>query len=59
MDEVVKETCLGIEQRYQVEFLEIGTDKDDVHFEAMIGAYVKKQGNEYHKLHSDYPLALF
>lgn len=115
VDEVLKETCLGIEQRYQVKFLEIGTDKDHVHFlvqsvptysvtkvvtliksltareifrccpqvkkklwggelwtdgyfastvgkhgdEAMIGAYVKKQGHEYHKLHSDYQLALF
>lgn len=27
--------------------------------EAMIGKYVKNQGNEYHKLHSDYQLALF
>ena len=32
VDEVLKETCLGIEQRYQVKFLEIGTDKDHVHF---------------------------
>lgn len=102
--------------RYQVKFLEIGTDKDHVHFlvqsvptysvtkivrmvkrlitareifrrcpnvrkqlwggefwtdvffastvgkhgdEAMIGKYVKNQGNEYNKLHSDYQLALF
>ena len=27
--------------------------------EAMIGKYVNNQGNEYHKLHSDYQLALF
>jgi putative transposase len=26
--------------------------------EAMIGAYVKKLGHEYHKMHSDYQLAL-
>ena len=32
VDEMLKEACLGIEQRYQVEFLEIGTDKDHVHF---------------------------
>ena len=27
--------------------------------EATIGNYVKNQGNEYHKLHSDHQLALF
>jgi len=32
VDEVLKETCLEIEKRYQVHFLEIGTDKDHVHF---------------------------
>ena len=32
VDRVLKETCLGIAKRYQVEFLEIGTDKDHVHF---------------------------
>jgi putative transposase len=32
VDEVLKEVCLDIEQRYQVKFLEIGTDKDHVHF---------------------------
>jgi putative transposase len=32
VDEVLKETCLEIEKRYQVKFLEIGTDKDHVHF---------------------------
>ena len=29
---VLKEICLDIEKRYQVKFLEIGTDKDHVHF---------------------------
>jgi len=29
---VLKEICLCIEQRYQLKFLEIGTDKDHVHF---------------------------
>ena len=29
---VLKEVCLEIESRYQVKFLEIGTDKDHVHF---------------------------
>ena len=32
VDQVLKEVCLGIADRYQVEFLEIGTDKDHVHF---------------------------
>ena len=106
---------VDIEDRYQVKFLEIGTDKDHVHFlvqsvltysvtklvtmiksltareifhrcphvkkhlwwgefwtdgyfvstvgkhgdETMIGNYVKNQGKEYTKLHSDHQLALF
>ena len=29
---VLKEVCLGIEHRYEMKFLEIGTDKDHVHF---------------------------
>ena len=32
VDQVLKEVCLDIADRYQVEFLEIGTDKDPVHF---------------------------
>jgi len=28
----LKEICLEIEKRYQVKFMEIGTDKDHVHF---------------------------
>jgi REP element-mobilizing transposase RayT len=32
VDGVLKEVCLGIEQRYEIRFLEIGTDKDHVHF---------------------------
>lgn len=32
VDMVLKEICLAIEERYQVKFLEIGTDKDHVHF---------------------------
>lgn len=32
VDTVLKETCLEIEQRYEIRFLEIGTDKDHVHF---------------------------
>ena len=32
VDEVLKEVCLAIEARYQMKFLEIGTDKDHVHF---------------------------
>ncbi len=32
VDEVLKEVCLEIPDHYQVKFLEIGTDKDHVHF---------------------------
>ena len=32
VDEVLKETCEEIEKRYEIKFLEIGTDKDHVHF---------------------------
>jgi REP element-mobilizing transposase RayT len=31
VDIVLKEACLGIEDRYQVKFMEIGTDKNHVH----------------------------
>jgi REP element-mobilizing transposase RayT len=32
VDDVLKEVCLDIEKRYQITFLEIGTDEDHVHF---------------------------
>ena len=32
VDQVLKEACLEIANRYQIEFIEIGTDKDHVHF---------------------------
>ena len=32
VDGVLKEVCLEIEKRYQLKFLEIGTDKDHIHF---------------------------
>jgi len=32
VDEILKETCLEISKRYEIEFIEIGTDKDHVHF---------------------------
>ena len=32
VDSVLKEVCLGIAARYEITFLEIGTDGDDVHF---------------------------
>lgn len=31
-DEVLKAVCLEIESHYQVKFIEIGTDRDRVHF---------------------------
>ena len=115
IDTELRIVCLEIEQRFEIKFLEIGTDGDHVHFlvqsvpmysvkkivqmiksltareifrrcpevkrklwggefwsdgyfastvgkhgdEAMIGKYVKGQGGEYQKLHSDQQLALF
>jgi REP element-mobilizing transposase RayT len=32
VDEMLKQICLEIEHRYQLKFLEIGTDRDHVHF---------------------------
>ena len=32
IDITLKETCQGIEKRYEIKFLEIGTDRDHVHF---------------------------
>ena len=32
VDTVLRDVCLEIEKRYQVKFLEIGIDKDHVHF---------------------------
>jgi REP element-mobilizing transposase RayT len=32
VDQTLKEICLEIEKRYEIHFLEIGTDKDHVHF---------------------------
>jgi REP element-mobilizing transposase RayT len=32
IDKTLKEICIDIEKRYEIHFLEIGTDKDHVHF---------------------------
>lgn len=32
VDKTLKETCIEISKRYQIHFLEIGTDDDHVHF---------------------------
>jgi REP element-mobilizing transposase RayT len=32
VDNTLKDVCLEISKRYEIEFLEIGTDKDHVHF---------------------------
>ena len=32
VDETLKDICIEIGKRYQIKFLEIGTDKDHVHF---------------------------
>lgn len=31
VDETLKEVCMEIEKRYEVNFLEIGADKDNIH----------------------------
>ena len=32
VDEIIKKTCLEIAKRYEIRFIEIGTDEDHVHF---------------------------
>jgi REP element-mobilizing transposase RayT len=32
VDKELREICLGIEARYEIQFLEIGTERDHVHF---------------------------
>lgn len=32
VEEVIKETCIEISERYELIFLEIGADKDHAHF---------------------------
>ena len=32
VDKELRNICLDIEQRYEVKFLDIGTDKDHMHF---------------------------
>jgi REP element-mobilizing transposase RayT len=32
VDKKIKEICLEIEKRYEINFIEIGTDKDHIHF---------------------------
>ena len=32
VDEILRETCVEIEKRYEIKFLEIGADNDHVHF---------------------------
>ena len=32
VDQVIKNICLEMEKRYQINFLEIGTDEDHAHF---------------------------
>lgn len=32
VDEIIKQTCLEISKRYEIKFIEIGTDGDHVHF---------------------------
>ena len=31
VDRVIKDTCLEIEKRYEIQYVEVGTDKDHIH----------------------------
>ena len=32
VDQVLREVCIGISERYEINFIEIGTDTDHIHF---------------------------
>lgn len=36
VDAVLREVCLEIEKRYEIKFVEIGVDKDHVHYKRAI-----------------------
>ena len=42
VDKRLKEVCLEIEKRYEITFLEIGTDKDHVHFFGTVSAKLQR-----------------
>ncbi len=50
VDEVMKSVCLDIEKRYQIKFLEIGTDKDHVHF-LVQSVYVMSPSTAYNQIY--------
>jgi REP element-mobilizing transposase RayT len=37
VDKQIKNICLEIEKRYEIKFIEIGTDKDHIHFRFLSG----------------------
>ena len=39
VEEVIKNTCMEISERYEILFLEIGADKDHVHFLSWCSPY--------------------
>jgi REP element-mobilizing transposase RayT len=44
VDEKLKEICKGIEERYEIQFLEIGTEKNHIHFLVQsVSAYSPEQ----------------
>jgi hypothetical protein len=45
VDKVLRNVCLDIEARYEIKFLEIGTDKDHVHFLGSVRADVFRDEN--------------
>src|SRR3954464_9709273 len=52
VDQVLRDICLGIEARYQLKFLEIGTDRDHVH--ALVQAVPTYSVAKLVPRHSDY-----
>jgi REP element-mobilizing transposase RayT len=36
VDKMLREVCLGIEARYEIKFIEIGSETDHVHFTEVI-----------------------
>ena len=40
VEEVIKETSIEISKRYEIYFLEIGTDRDHVHFLNSVSTWI-------------------
>ena len=54
VDSLLKETCLHIQDRYDINFVQIGTDKNHVHFHAY-----QRLRCSIHQTRIDFPTWLF